>query len=54
MMSFLTRLLREEKGDMQFLYASLALFAALAVAAGEGLIDSISSWIRALMGLIAS
>ncbi len=31
------RLIREERGDMQFLYASLAVFAALAVAAGEGL-----------------
>jgi hypothetical protein len=54
MMSFLGRLLREEKGDMQFLYASLALFAALAVAAGEGLTESISNWLRAAMGLIGS
>ncbi len=34
------RLIREERGDMQFLYASLAVFAALAVGAGEGLAEA--------------
>ena len=37
--------MREERGDMQFLYASLAVFAALALAAGEGLADSARSWL---------
>jgi len=40
------RLIREERGDMQFLYASLAVFAALAVAAGDGLAESAESWLR--------
>lgn len=39
------RLIREERGDMQFLYASLAVFAALALAAGEGLTDSAKTWL---------
>jgi hypothetical protein len=52
MISTLIRLIGEEKGDMQFLYASLALFAALAVAAGEGLSESASGWFRAIMNLI--
>jgi hypothetical protein len=46
MLATFLRLIREEKGDMQFLYASLAVFAALAVAAGEGLADSASSWLQ--------
>ena len=46
MIRFFIRLVREERGDMQFLYVTLALFAALAVAAGEGLADSVSSWLR--------
>ena len=52
MISAIIRLIGEEKGDMQFLYASLAVFAALAVAAGEGLSESASSWLRAIATLI--
>jgi hypothetical protein len=52
MLSTIVRLIREEKGDMQFLYASLAVFAALAVAAGEGLSESASNWLRVIGGLI--
>ncbi len=40
------RLVREERGDMQFLYASLTVFAALAVAAGEGLTEVAAGWLR--------
>ena len=36
---------------MQFLYASLAVFAALAVAAGEGLTDSVKTWLH-FMGAV--
>lgn len=46
MVRLLIRLIREERGDMQFLYASLVVFAALAVAAGEGLSESAESWLR--------
>jgi len=46
MIRLFIRLVREERGDMQFLYVTLALFAALAVAAGEGLADSVSSWVK--------
>jgi hypothetical protein len=48
MVRLFIRLIREERGDMQFLYASLAVFAALAVAAGEGLAESAESWLRLL------
>ena len=54
MLTTIIRLIREERGDMQFLYASLAVFAALAVAAGEGLAESASTWIavaRTYIGL---
>lgn len=46
MIATFIRLVREERGDMQFLYASLAVFAALAVAAGEGLSESATSWLE--------
>ena len=39
------RLIREERGDMQFLYASLAVFA------GEGLTDSVKTWLH-FMGAV--
>ena len=52
MISTIIRLIGEEKGDMQFLYASLAVFAALAVAVGEGLSESASGWFRAVVALI--
>lgn len=53
MVGTVIRLIREEKGDMQFLYASLAVFAALAVAAGEGLSESASNWFGVVVRLIA-
>jgi hypothetical protein len=46
------RLIREERGSMQFLYASLAVFAALAVAAGEGLADAARGWLGALGAIL--
>ena len=46
MFRILFRLVREERGDMQFLYASLAVFAALAVAAGQGLSESVTTWLH--------
>ena len=52
MLTTIIRLIREERGDMQFLYASLAVFAALAVAAGEGLADPAATWISVLRAYI--
>jgi hypothetical protein len=52
MLATIVRLIREERGDMQFLYASLAVFAALAVAAGEGLTESATTWLTVVRGYI--
>jgi hypothetical protein len=52
MIGTVIRLIREERGDMQFLYASLAVFAALAVAAGEGLSESAAGWLRIVGSII--
>jgi len=45
------RVARDEGGSTTFLYASLAIFAAVAVAIGEGAGQSVPAWIAGLIGL---